>query len=334
MEKNTWKSLKKSSSENPNLTTAFMNVFKKLQLKLKAKSKSEYKELKGAYRAIEEYGKRMEEFVKRAHEVLPPVTELPLNRPINVKHSGQLGDIIYCIPAMNTFGGTHGINLYLHLNQPVKQEPFWSHPLGDVLLNNKIYQMAEPLLKAQAAIRSYASYEQQDIDVDFDIFRKLPWNHHKGHISRWHFLYYPGGADLSKQWLTVPAINPIAKEGIVICRSQRYNAPGIDYSFLQKYPEIYFLGVEEEYQLLRQSIPNLIYLPVKDFLEMASVIAGAKLFIGNQSAPFAMAEGLKVNRLLETYFDCPNVIIEGANGFEFCFQPHFEELVKRRYENL
>lgn len=314
-----------------------MNFFKKLQLKRQAKSKSEYQQLKEENRkiaVIQEYNNRMSDFVRRAQEVLPPVTAFPINRTINVKHSGQLGDVIYCIPAMQTFSGDQGVNLYLHLNQPVQQEPFWSHPLGNVLLNDKIYQMAEPLLKVQPAIRSYARYEKEKIDVDFDIFRELPWNHHKGHISRWHFLYYPGSVDLSKQWLTVPSVNPIASEGIVVCRSQRYNAPGIDYSFLKKYPEVYFLGVENEYQLLKQSIPSLTYLPVKDFLEMASIIAGAKLFIGNQSAPFAMAEGLKVNRLLETYFDCPNVIIEGDTGFEFCFQPQFELLVKKRYENL
>ncbi|WP_114793184.1 OmpH family outer membrane protein [Niabella yanshanensis] len=336
-----------------------MNVFKKLQLRLKAKSKAQYKELKKEYkellayheelrnefeqkkqqfirnyRAIKDYDHRREEFVKRSKEVLPPLLEFPVSKIVNVKHSGQLGDLIYSIPAMKALSGEQGIRLYLPLDQPITQESYWSHPLGNVMLNSSIYKMAEPLLTVQPIIHSCDTYQQQHIDIDLDIFRKLPWNHHKGHISRWHFLYYPGGSDLSKQWLYVPAIDPTAKNGIVICRSQRYNAPGIDYSFLKKYPEVYFLGVENEYRLLKQSIPNLTYLPVKDFLQMASIIAGAKLFIGNQSAPFAMAEGLKVNRLLETYFDCPNVIIEGDTGFEFCYQPQFEELVKRRYEKL
>lgn len=320
-----------------------MNVFKKLQLKITASSKEEYKQLKASYKqnkppdtnkAITDYENRMKEFVRRAHEVLPPVIEIPTNRVINVKHSGQLGDILYSIPNMKAIAGELGVNLYLQLDQPVTQEAYWSHPLGNVLLNNTIYEMAQPLLTAQPLIRSCSTYQQEVIDVDFDIFRNLPWNHHKGHISRWHFLYYPGGIDLSEQWLFVPSVDTVAKNGIVICRSQRYNAPGIDYSFLKKYPEVYCMGVEKEYEILKQSIPNIIYLPVKNFLQMAAVIAGAKLFIGNQSAPFAMAEGLKVNRLLETYFDCPNVIIGGDTGFEFCFQPQFELLVKRRFENI
>ena len=311
-----------------------MYFFKKLELKLKAKSKAEYKELKRKYRAIEDFDSRMSEFVRRSLEVLPDISKMPLNRTINAKHSGHLGHIIYSTPAMKAFSGEHGVNLYLPLNQPISHEPGWSHPLGNVMFNSTIYRMAEPLLKAQPIIHSCSTQPPQVIDVDFDIFRKLPWSHHKGHIARWHFLYYPGGFDLSKQWLSVPTVESVAKEGIVICRSQRYNAPGIDYSFLRKYSEVYFLGLEAEYQILRQAIPSLTYVPVQDFLQMASIIAGAKLFIGNQSAPFAMAEGLKVNRLLETYFDCPNVIIEGDNGFEFCFQPQFELLVKRRYENF
>ncbi len=65
---------------------------------------------------------------------------------------------------------------------------------------------------------------------------------------------------------------------------------------------------------------------------MASLIAGAKLFIGNQSFPFSVAEGLKANRLLEVSANCPDVSVNGENGHEFYFQEHFESLVKRLYK--
>ena len=83
---------------------------------------------------------------------------------------------------------------------------------------------------------------------------------------------------------------------------------------------------------MKKMVPQIRHRPVKDFLEMASVIAGAKLFIGNQSFPFSLAEALKVNRLLEVHFQCPNVTVYGDKGFDFCFQPQFEELVKLRYD--
>ena len=85
---------------------------------------------------------------------------------------------------------------------------------------------------------------------------------------------------------------------------------------------------------MKTQIPALQFYKVNNFLEMATIIAGSKLFIGNQSFPFSLAEGLKANRLLEVYFQCPNVIPTGNNGFNFCFQPQFEQLVKDRYENL
>ena len=103
---------------------------------------------------------------------------------------------------------------------------------------------------------------------------------------------------------------------------------------LKKYANIYFVGTEDEYKEMKQQINHLQYLPVKNFLELASYIAGAKLFIGNQSFPFSLAEAMKVNRLLEMYYLAPNVNVYGTKGFDFCFQPQFEYLVKLRYDNL
>jgi hypothetical protein len=67
---------------------------------------------------------------------------------------------------------------------------------------------------------------------------------------------------------------------------------------------------------------------VSNFLELARVIAGCKFFIGNQSFPFAVAEGLKVPRALELCFECPNVIPEGPQAYDFLYQPQFEKIVR------
>ena len=63
------------------------------------------------------------------------------------------------------------------------------------------------------------------------------------------------------------------------------------------------------------------------------MISGGKLFIGNQSFPFSVAEGLKVVRLLEVYHRSPNVIPEGQHGYGFYFQKHFEDLVDTLVSN-
>jgi ADP-heptose:LPS heptosyltransferase len=78
-------------------------------------------------------------------------------------------------------------------------------------------------------------------------------------------------------------------------------------------------------------IPQLEYRGVSNFLEMASVIKGSMFFIGNQSFPFSIAEGLKKRRLLEVYHRSPNVIVEGAEGYDFVYQPQFEKIVSDLY---
>ena len=62
---------------------------------------------------------------------------------------------------------------------------------------------------------------------------------------------------------------------------------------------------------------------------MATIINSCRLFIGNQSFPFSVAEGLKANRLLEVYPKAPNVIVEGAGANDFIYQPQFEYAVER-----
>ena len=83
---------------------------------------------------------------------------------------------------------------------------------------------------------------------------------------------------------------------------------------------------------MRKMVPQIKFRPVNDFLEMASIISGCRLFVGNQSFPFALAEALKANRLLEVSVVCPDVCVSGENGQQFYFQEHFEYLVKKLYK--
>ena len=62
--------------------------------------------------------------------------------------------------------------------------------------------------------------------------------------------------------------------------------------------------------------------------ELAMIIKNSKLFIGNLSFGYALAEALKVPRLLESGPNFPLVYPNGANAYDFYFQNHFENLVK------
>ncbi len=246
---------------------------------------------------------------------------------VHFKHFGLIGDIIYAIPAMQALAQGRKIHLHLQINQKSMYKKGMNHQNKDKILTKKSVELLAPLLLAQPDFAVCDILTDQRIDFDMDYFRKYPFDYNKGHICRWYFQTYGVTSDLGKPWLQV-APNTVFKDEIVIARSFRYRAPGISYAFLKDYTNITHIGLKEEYEDLKKEVPNLKHKPVNNFLELAAVIAGCKFFIGNQSFPFAVAEALKVNRILEVYFECPNVIPEGSNGYDFCYQPQFEKIFK------
>jgi hypothetical protein len=223
------------------------------------------------------------------------------------------------------------IHLYLRTNQQAPLLGTAKHPLGTVTLNEDMVRMIKPLLLSQQKISTCEIYSEQALDYDLDKIREYPFLHDRGNIARWYFLIFPVTYDLSSPWLFVEP-SSLTKSSIVIARSSRYQMPYIDYSYLRNYPDVCFVGLAEEYLEMKEQIPALRFLETSNFYELATLISGSRLFIGNQSFPFSIAEALKVNRLLEVCYKIPNVIVSGRNGFDFCFQNQFEYLVKTRYE--
>lgn len=269
-------------------------------------------------------------FVQALHHV-PDLVSAPIEiegEEVNFSHSGHAGDIIYSIPAMRELARNRKINLYLQLNQPNRDfTKSMRHPNGKVMLTEKSVSLFEPLFRVQPGFAKCEAHAGQTIHYDLTAFRSFPFDYRMGSIARWYFLTFGISRDLGQPWLTVPPDNRF-NNAIVLARSSRYHTPGIDYSFLKKYERLVFVGMPDEFADMQQCIPGLEYHPVRDFLELAGVIAGSRLFIGNQSFPFSLAEAIKVKRVLEVYPQVPNVIVEGPNGYDFCYQPQFEKIVK------
>ena len=268
-------------------------------------------------------------FNERTPAIVHPLLDHQYTASVSFHHSGNCGDIIYSLPTVKELARNGKARMLLNINQAAKYENF--HPLGNVMLNKTMADMLAPLLLHQPYIESCEIYEQGDFDYNLDTFRSYTFLLDRGSIARWYFHVFAISAPLYKPWLTAP-VNADAKDAIIIARSHRYRNPHISYDFLSRYPKLLFIGVREEYDDMKLMIPSLVWRPVKDFLEMASLLNGCRLFIGNQSFPFSIAEGLKVNRLLEIYFRIPNVIPEGPGANDFIYQPQFEASVKRLYE--
>jgi hypothetical protein len=273
-----------------------------------------------------------DDFYTRSINLKHPPLNHPYKKSTAFKHSGNSGDIIYALPAIFELSKNGKANLYLQLNQPGLYNLDY-HPLGNVMLTAKMVELLKPLLLYQPRIASVDDYKQQPIDYDLDIFRNYTFLQDRGSISRWYFNVLGISYDTSQPWLAAPKDEQYADK-IVVARSHRYRSPVVDYSFLKKYPNKLFVGVQEEYEDMKKAVPDIEFKPVKDFLELATIINSCQLFIGNQSFPFALAEGLKVPRLLESYYKLPNVVVEGKGANDFLYQPQFEYAVKRLLEDL
>jgi hypothetical protein len=245
---------------------------------------------------------------------------------LKFKHSGNAGDIIYSLNAIRSACDLHDKNaiLYLKLDEPIQLHPAFKHPLGGVMLNRYMFDNLRPLLLECNFIDDVVIYTNQKIDYDLDKFRKISFNLGAGDIKKWYLYAFP---ELQEYYENSPIfISSEQSDYIVVNRSERYNNGQLDYSILNKVDlPIYFVGTETEFKLMKEIVWDIQHKKVDNFLELKYFISASKLFIGNQSMCYSIAEQTGCNRLLEVYFSCPNVITQGwemfnQEGFEYALK--------------
>ena len=241
---------------------------------------------------------------------------------ISFLHSGHIGDIINVLPVIKEISKTHACNLLIELNLPITVN-YNNHPAGKFYLDKRIYNMLYPLLKKQSYIKNIDIFNNQSIDINFNLIRELPINLLFDN-NRYGFHIAGVQLDLSKKYIEVDDVSDKDNK-ITICRSLRYQNNLISYSFLEKFENVYYIGVLEEYERLKKEIKNLKFYECKDFLEMAMIIKNSKVHIGNSTLGIDIAEGLKSPRLLEASPYFPARQVHGEKGYDFYFQSHFEK---------
>lgn len=214
--------------------------------------------------------------------------------PYIVAHGGDVGDLIYGLPAMKVLGQCR---LVVH----------W-HPVREGF-NAQKFAKIYPLLAIQPYLHSVVfQHECPETPWNFNRFRPWNWERRATRIeslaqSQLRIFNLPE-AVLQEQWLCVD--EPVFSENkkVVFHRSFRYRNRNFPWKeILAKYGRYaVFVGMPDEHQNFCAEIGPVDYFPTEDYLELARVIAGAVLFVGNQSCPYAIAEGLKQNAILET---CP-----------------------------
>lgn len=247
---------------------------------------------------------------------------------INFLHSGHLGDLINSLPVIKEIAKKRKCNLYININKKIELNYINNiHPAKEFYLSPGSYKKIFPLIRVQPYISKLDVFNNQSIDVNLDLFRKLPINFNIDSV-RWYSHLTGINPELNKPYILNVKRHSKFKNNIVFMRSLRRQNKNIKFNFFNKYNNLLFIGLYDEYIDLKKQIKKLKYYDCKNFLEMSEIIKASRLFIGNLSFGFTIAEGLKIPRLVESYLDFPLVYPNGTKGYEFYFQNHFENFVR------
>lgn len=225
---------------------------------------------------------------------------------MNFKHSGARGDIIYSLPTIKALlkaNNCESANLYISTDESGVY-------VGKPMSLDDISDMAE-LLVTQEYIKNVYHYNGQKIDFDLDDFRKIingeETKDSDGHLASIHLVSFDVDYDLSLPWIDNTNFDKVSLAEIAICRSSRYH-DFFPWDVLSEYlDKCIFIGYEEEHEaFVKETGMPVKYHKPSSIMNIAEIISGAKLFIGNQSFPYSIAEAMKIPRVLEVCSNCPN----------------------------
>jgi len=242
------------------------------------------------------------------------------------RHSGKLGDIIYSLPAVRGLGG--GIFYVDHQTQYPEKPP----------LGRDTALMMVDLLETQDCIQRADLYDGTPIRYDLDEFRSKALPVHifnsikhgtddlagslfggfvkelRRHLVpklevdlpqfHWESVGLPGRADLTKPWIT--GIQKKSLADLVVCKTVRYSGT-LDWAELKPYSKrSIFVGLEHEWRSFCENYFQIDFYKAENLVDLTHVIAGAKLFVGNQSLGLALADAMLIPRVAQLWDESPN----------------------------
>lgn len=221
--------------------------------------------------------------------------------------SGDHGDIIYSLCTIKELGVER---LYLNFKSEYKLRG-----IGQTKFNENGALLLKPLIESQPYIKYVAMYDGESVDYNLDLFR------FSGDLTYQNLCYSMlttfgcNTEALNNQWLFVEP-KKIDKP-VLINKTERYLNDEVNWNqFIETYGDFMaFVGLKSEYEsFIKEFNCDIPHIATNDFLDLAQVIAGSSLFIGNQSSPYAIAEGLKLDTIQVVCDLCPNCIFPRSNA--------------------
>lgn len=224
-------------------------------------------------------------------------------------HSGDLGDVAYALETIRRLGGGHlklgtdmGFKFHSHCREPMTPERV---------------KLIKGLAEAQDYILSVSHFEGKPDPSWFNLnlfrstFRgcKGPTCTNLQRASLRHFGL--SVQDETQPWLKVK-LSEKRDHRITVARSPRYHNDAFPWKELvEKYDErMFFVGLETEYKDFCQEFGKVGRVETPTLLDCAKAIQRGSIFIGNQSCPYAIAEGLKKPAVLECWTTESNTLFQ------------------------
>lgn len=258
-----------------------------------------------------------------------------MSKTTSFLHDGTIGDIWASLAPMQGYYKKTGRKAiyYLTNGQAAIYYEGAKHPTKNaegiqVMLNSDMINMMIPLLKSQEYIEDAAIHNEEKIDIDMNRIRQTFVNMPHGLLSMWYVIVYPDlEFNLADQFLFVQdSEKDLAKGKIIIARTERYQNPNMDYSFLKEYEDkVIFSGTKKERNLFCMQFDlEIPRLEINDFHELAQAVKQSNGLISNQTMIFQIAEGLKTPRAVELCSFAPNVIPIGEKAYYYYAQGSLE----------
>lgn len=218
---------------------------------------------------------------------------------MNFYHSGEIGDIIYSLKAIKRIGGHLYLDLNLHIHYDPKMERV-ANPNKN--FDVKHFYFIKDLIEKQKYIKSVQHKTPDIIHINLNDFRRDIFKYRDVNFADLFLKscdLYVDEDDAYIPWIKCDQkfVKPIS-----VIRVNRRTTDNFPWKVIaDKYhSEMLFLGTKQEHE----DFVNFVNHDVEHFdssnlLEIAEVINGSSLFIGNCTSLTVCAEALKKNMIYE-----------------------------------
>lgn len=209
-------------------------------------------------------------------------------------HSGDIGDVIYALPAIRAKGGG---DLVLYNNPGRTYKP----------MTKERVESLRPLLEYQRYIHSVRFSEDGTGGTSIDGWRD---HHRAGNTSDCALSTQGLGWEHRQEaWLRIPQVRKTTR--VIMAWTERHHSFQFPWrQVVERYSDsLGFVGYQSDLEKFRRfyGVDNncIDFIDAPDFMQIAQVVAGCELYIGNLTSITAVAEGLKHRAIVEGYAGWP-----------------------------